>query len=125
MYVCIYTSIQYIHIHTPLCVCVCVCVCVCIQLYLTLCDPVNCSPPGSSVHGIFRQEYWNGLPFPPQGDLPNPGIEPMSPASPASAGRLFTTDSPGKPYILYIYMIKSSCCTPKIIQHHKLTILQF
>ena len=29
-----------------------------------------------------RQEYWNGLPFPTRGDLPNPGIEPMSPATP-------------------------------------------
>ena len=37
------------------------------------------SPPGSSVHGISRQ-YWSGLPFPSPGDLPNPGIEPMSPA---------------------------------------------
>ena len=32
----------------------------------TLCDPVDCSPPGSSVHGISRQEYWSGLPFPSQ-----------------------------------------------------------
>ena len=30
----------------------------------TLCDPMDSSPPGSSVHGILRQEYWNGLPFP-------------------------------------------------------------
>ena len=35
-------------------VCVCVCVCVCIQLGLTLCNLMNCSPPGSSVHGIFQ-----------------------------------------------------------------------
>ena len=36
----------------------------------TLCDPMSCSPPGSSVHGIFpRQEYWYGLPFPPPGDF--------------------------------------------------------
>ena len=34
-----------------------------------------------------RQEYWSGLPFPPAGDLPNPGIKPMSPVSPALAGR--------------------------------------
>ena len=33
--------------------------------------------------GYFRQEYWSGLPFPPPGDLPNPGIEPVSPAPPA------------------------------------------
>ena len=30
--------------------------------------------------GLFRQEYWSGLPVPPPGDLPNPGIKPMSPA---------------------------------------------
>ena len=35
---------------------------------------------GSSVHGFPRQEYWSGLPFPPPGDLPNPGMEPASPA---------------------------------------------
>ena len=34
--------------------CVCVCVCVCAQSCLTLCDPMDCSPPGSSVHGIFQ-----------------------------------------------------------------------
>ena len=30
----------------------------------TLCNPMDCSPPGSSVHGIFQEEYWSGLPFP-------------------------------------------------------------
>ena len=45
----------------------------------TLCDSMDCSPPGSSIHGILRQEYWSGLPFPSPGDLPNPGIEPRSP----------------------------------------------
>ena len=56
-----------------------------LQSCLTLCDPINCSPPGShnpSV-GCSRQEYWNALPFPPPGDLPNPGVKPVSPASPA------------------------------------------
>ena len=38
------------------------------------------SLPGSSVHGIFQQEYWGGLPFPSPGDLPDPGIELRSPA---------------------------------------------
>ena len=87
----------------------------------TLSNPMDCSLPGSSIHGIFqarvlewgaiaspqlrlsvvsnsfvtpwtaacqaplsmefsRQEYWSGLPFPPPGDLPNPGIKPVSPA---------------------------------------------
>ena len=38
-----------------------------------------CSPPGPSVHGFSRRGYWSGLPFPPPGDLPDPGMEPRSP----------------------------------------------
>ena len=44
----------------------------------TLCDPMNCSPPGSSVHGILKQEYWGGLPCHLPGNLPNPGTESVS-----------------------------------------------
>ena len=44
----------------------------------TLCDPMDCSPLGSSVHGILQAEYWSGLPCPPPGDLLDPRIEPMS-----------------------------------------------
>ena len=40
--------------------------------------------------GFFRQEYWSGLLCPPLGDLPDPGIEPASPTSPALAGRFFS-----------------------------------
>jgi len=47
--------------------------------------------------GYFRQEYWKGLSFPPPGDLPDPGIEPMTPASPALGGRFFTTEPLEKP----------------------------
>ena len=47
--------------------------------------------------GFPRQEYWSGLPFPSPGDLPDPGIEPLSPASPALAGGFFTITPPGKP----------------------------
>ena len=43
-----------------------------------------------------RQEYWSGLPFPPPGDLPNPGTEWVSLVSPALADRLFITEPPGK-----------------------------
>ena len=64
------------------------------KLCLTLWDPTDCSPPGSSFHGISRQEYWSGLPFPSPGDLPDPGIKP---ASPALAGRSFTAEPPGSP----------------------------
>ena len=48
--------------------------------------------------GIFRQEYWSGLPFPTSGHLPNPGIESVSLVS-ALAGGFFTTAPPGKPMV--------------------------
>ena len=44
----------------------------------TLCDPVDCSLLGSSVHGIFQAKVLEGVPFPSPGDLPNPGIEARS-----------------------------------------------
>ena len=47
--------------------------------------------------GFPRQEYWSGLPFPSPRDLPDPVIEP---ASPALAGRFFTTEPPGKPKVI-------------------------
>ena len=50
----------------------------------TLCDHLDGSPPGSSVDRIFfRQKYWSGLLFPPPGSLPDLGIKPASPVSPA------------------------------------------
>ena len=55
----------------------------------TLCNPMDCSPPGSSVHGLLRQEYWNGLPFPSPEHLPDPGIKPTSLTPPALADRFF------------------------------------
>ena len=95
--------------------------------YLTLCDPMDCSLPGSSVHGIFqtegeisinptaarslsplsclgfsKQEYWSGLPFPSPGDLPHPGIEPVSPALQADS----TTQLPGKPPVSFILQLQ-------------------
>ena len=47
--------------------------------------------------GFPRQEYCSGLPFPTPGDLPDPGIEPEFPASPALAGTFFSTEPPGMP----------------------------
>ena len=51
------------------------------QLCLTLCDPIDCSPSGSSVHEILKARIleWVAMPSPP-GDLPNPGIEPRFPS---------------------------------------------
>ena len=64
------------------------------QSCLTLCNPIDCSLPGASVHGFPRQEYWSGLLFPPLGDIPDPRIE-LAP--PALAGRFLTTEPLEKP----------------------------
>ena len=48
--------------------------------------------------GFSRQEYWSGLPFPPPGDLPNPGIEPRSPTLQADA---LTSAPPEKPFCFF------------------------
>ena len=62
-------------------------------------QPIDCSPPGSSVHGLSRQEYWSGLSFSTAGDLSNPGIELAFLKSLALAVGFFffTTAPPGKP----------------------------
>ena len=75
------------------------CVCVCmraqllshIQLFVTPCT-VACRAPLSM--GFSKREYWGGLPFPTPGDLPDPGMEPVSPAL---AGEFFPSEAPGKP----------------------------
>ena len=70
----------------------------------TLCDPTDCSLPGSSVHGISQARILEWVVIPSPGDLPNPGMEP---ASPALAGRFFITEPPGKPWDLSILCPKS------------------
>ena len=65
----------------------------CVHLWGTLWTVVRQAPLSM---GFSRQEYWSGLPCPPPGDLPNPGIKPRSLRSPALAGRLFTTSATGE-----------------------------
>ena len=62
------------------------------QPCLTLCDTMDCSPPGSFVHGILQARTLE-LPCPPAGDLPNSEIKFLSLLSPALAGRFFTTSA--------------------------------
>ena len=66
------------------------------QLCLTLCNPMDCSWPGSPVHGVLqaRMLEWVAIPF--SGDLPNPGVEPGSPALQADS---LPSEPPGKPII--------------------------
>ena len=59
-------------------------------------QPHGLQPAWILCLGFSRQEYWSGLPFPLPGDLPDPGIEPVSPAL---AGGFFTSEPAGKPVI--------------------------
>ena len=72
---------------------------------------VACQAPLSME--FSRQEYWSRLPFPPLGDLPNPGCEPVFPAL---AGRFFTIAPPGKPPGVGLYSIIRRKKSPFYIQ---------
>ena len=64
-----------------------------LQSCLTLCDPIDGSPPGSPVPGILQARILVWVPFPSPGNLPNPGIEPGSPTLQADA---LPSEPPGK-----------------------------
>ena len=95
----------------------------CIQSHFSCVQPfaalwtVACQ--ASLSMGFSGQEYWSGLPCPPPGVLPNPGIEPASLMSPTLAGRFFTTDTTWeahrwyyKQYALFLFQQNSvNCCT--------------
>ena len=96
----------------PFCVkwCVCVCVRACVhvlsatQLVRLFAILGICSPPGSSVDGISQARILEWVAITPSGDLPDPGIKPMSPASPALAGRFFTTEPPRKSCVKWSFI---------------------
>ena len=79
---CVYVCINYVCVHAKL-----------LQSYPTLCDPMDFSPPASTVHGILQARILEWVTMPSPGNLPNPGIKPMSLASPALAGGFFTTSA--------------------------------
>ena len=72
----------------------------------SLAAPWTVAHQASLSVGFPRQEHWTGLPFPSLGDLPDSGIEPMSPPL---AGRFFTTEPPEKPTFYYIQLIIIKC----------------
>ena len=92
---------------SPWKVCVCMwvnahaCLCICVlhakllqsHLFVTLWTTTRQAPLSMR---FFRQEYWRGLPFPPSGDLPDPGIEPASPAAPELQAGSLLPEPPGK-----------------------------
>ena len=80
-------------------------VCVC------ACDARLCVTPWTVAHqaalsmGFSWQEYWSGLPFPSPGDLPDPGIKPMSLTSPTLTGGFFITEPSGNPMDLKVWIL--------------------
>ena len=111
-----------------------VCMLSCIWLFVTPWTVASQTPLSMEVS---RQEYWSGLPFPSPGNLPDPGIKPASPASPALAGGFFTTAPAGKPltYTKRVlttifwswYLVKSGLRSPKSIisQLHSLHLFPY
>ena len=77
----------------------------CVQLCVTLWTVARQAPLSME---FSRQQYWNGLPCPSPGDLPDPGIEPASLTSPALAGKFFNTCTTWEallPFFLAIYLL--------------------
>ena len=86
-----------------------------LQSYPTLCDPMDCSPPGSSVHGILQARIWSGLPCPPPGIFPTQGSNPFLFMPPALAGRFFTTSTTWEALKLNLHLVNGSfSCYPSI-----------
>ena len=90
-----------------------------------LCDPVDSSPPGSSVYGISRQEQWSRLPCPPPGKFPNPGTEPSSLMSLALAGGFFRASFTWSwiqfSSVQFSCSVMSNSLWPHGLQHTRLT----
>ena len=77
--------------------CVCVFIRCHVRLFVTAWTVAHQAPLSM---GFFRQGHWSGLPFPPPGDLPNPGIEPVAlTMSPALQAGSFTPEPGGKPHL--------------------------
>ena len=68
-------------------------------------QPLNHGPPGSSVHGISQVRISQWLPFPTPGDLPDVGIESVSPAISALTGGFFTTEPSGNQAFKLVQML--------------------
>ena len=73
------------------------------QSCLTLCDPWTVALQALLSMRFSWQEYWSGLPFPPPGDLPDPGIEPTSLMSPALQADPLPLSYWGRPHLLLEY----------------------
>ena len=73
------------------------------------CDPMVCSPPGSSVHGILQARMLEWVAISSSRDLPNPGIEPRSPALQADFFTVWATREAEEPFSFIKFFIKFHC----------------
>ena len=89
--------------------------CMCFQSCLTLCSAMDCSPPGSSIHGIFQQEYWSRLSCPTAMDLAKLETEPETLASPELAGRFFTSGATYALIYLFFSDLLHSLCQNQVL----------
>ena len=87
----------------------------CVQLFATLWTVAHQAP---LFMGFSRQEYWSGLPFPPLGYLPNPGIERSVPASPALQADSLPTDPTGEPGRKHSCMLLSMSAMKHLISQN-------
>ena len=94
------------------------CCCLVTKSCPTLCNPMDYTPPGSSVHGILQARIPEWVAMPSPGDLPNPEIKPRSPAL---AGGFFTTEHLESLYcqLINFLTLKGSCCSPRPGSDHK------
>ena len=82
--------------------------CLAAQLCLTLHNPLDCSPPGSSVHGTFQARTLDWVAFPSPEDLPDPEIEPSSLVSPELPWILYPLSHQGSPLSIFATTASSS-----------------
>ena len=83
------------------------------QLYPTLCDPMDCSPPGSSVHGILQARILEWVAVPSSRGSSPPGDQIHVSQSPALAGNFFTIAPPQYQLLLFLEKQKEPCFTKK------------
>ena len=85
------------------------------KLYPTLCDPMEDYSHQAPLSMGFSRQEWSGLPFPSPGDHPNPGIKPISPASPALADKFFTVEPPKEQFKAYAAFSRTASQPHKVL----------
>ena len=115
IYIYIYT---YIHIYTYMAACL---PARSLQSCLTLCDPMDCSPPGSSVHGILQARILEWVAISSSRGHGSSQPKEWTPIS-CTAGRFFTTEPLGKPIYMYIYVVNNAAVNIELMYLFELRV---